>query len=226
MINVKWCHFPVEVILMAIRWYIAYPLSYRHVEELLEERGISVDHATINRWVIKYSAVLESQFRSAKKPVGKSWRMDETYIKVKGKWCYYYRAVDKENQTIDFFLSANRDAEAARAFFEKAIGSSDQPETVNIDKSGANLAALESINKSLPKEQKIKIRQVKYLNNIIEQDHRAIKRIARPMLGFKSFISAKMTLAGIELYHMLRKGQYILNEFLAPWQQFYMFACT
>lgn len=210
----KGSHFPKDVILKAIRCYTAYPLSYRPVEELMEERGIELDHATVNCWVVKYSPGLGSTFCQRKKPIGKSWRMDETYIKVKGQWVYYYRAVDKENQTIDFFLSPNGDTQAARAFFEKAIESSGKPEKVNMDKSGANLAGLQQINQGLPEDQRIGIRQVKYLNNLIEQDHRGIKRIVKPMLGFKTFFSAAATLTGIELYPMLRKGQNMLKEIL------------
>jgi putative transposase len=190
----------------------------------MEERGIELDHATVNRWVVKYSPTLEENFRKYKKSVAKSWRMDETYIKVKGEWVYYYRAVDKKGQTIDFFLSRTRDTEAAQAFFEKAIGSSGKPEKVNMDKSGANLAGLEKINRGLPEDQKITIRQVKYLNNMVEQDHRGIKRITNPMLGFKSFICAAATLAGIELYHMIRKGQNILKGTASSWKQFYALA--
>lgn len=178
----------------------------------------------MNRWVVKYSLVLEAQFRQVKKPIGKSWRMDETYIKVKGQWVYYYRAVDKENETIDFFLSPTRNTQAAQTFFEKAIESSGRPEKVNMDKSGANLAGLEQVNQGLPEGQKIGIRQVKYLNNLIEQDHRGIKRIVKPMLGFKNFLCAAATLAGIELYHMIRKGQSLLSESLSPWEQFYALA--
>ena len=222
--NFKGCHFPKDVILQGIRWYTAYPLSYRRVEELMEERGVSLDHATVNRWVVKYSPVLETKFRQIKKPIGKSWRMDETYIKVKGQWVYYYRAVDKENQTIDFFLSPTRNTQAAQAFFEKAIGSSGKPEKVNMDKSGANLAGLEQINQGLPENQHIGIRQIKYLNNLIEQDHRGIKRIVKPMLGFKNFFSAAATLAGIELYYMLRKGQSLLGKTVSAWEQFYALA--
>lgn len=207
--------------MLSIRWYIAYPLSYRHVEELMEERGVGLDHATVNRWVVKYSPVLEAKFRKYKKPVGKSWCMDETYIKIKGEWVYYYRAVDKEGQTIDFFLSASLDTQAAKAFFEKAVGHSGQPEKVNRDKSRANLCGLEEFNKGLPQGQQITIRQVKYLNNMIEQDHRGIKRITKPMLGFKSFICAGATLMGIELYHMIRKGQNALNGGFVSWKQFY-----
>ena len=207
-----------------MRWYSAYPLSYRNVEELLEERGIGVDHATVNRWVVKYSPALEAKFRQTKKAIGKSWRMDETYIKVKGQWVYYYRAVDKQNQTVDFFLSHSRDTQAALAFFRQAIGSSGQPEKVNMDKSGANLAGLKLFNRDLPEERKITIRQVKYLNNLIEQDHRGIKRITKSMLGFKNFDCAAATLAGIELYHMIRKGQNSHNENLPAWKQFYALA--
>ncbi len=222
--NFKGSHFPKDVILMSMRWYIAYPLSYRHVEELLSERGLSVDHATVNRWVVKHSPTLESKFRNTKKVVGKSWKMDETYIKVKGRWVYYYRAVDKEGQTIDFFLSKTRDTNAALTFFKKAITSSGQPEKINMDKSGANLAGLQHVNRVLPDTEQIVIRQVKYLNNMIEQDHRGIKRITGPMLGFKNFMCAEATLAGIELYHMLRKGQNKFKGSLAVWQQLYELA--
>ena len=150
--------------------------------------------------------------------------MDETYIKVRGQWVYYYRAVDKENQTIDFFFSATRDTQAAQVFFEKAIESSGKPEKVNMDKSGANLAGLQQINQGLPEDQRIGIRQVKYLNNLVEQDHRGIKRIVKLTLGFKNFFSAAATLTGIELYHMLRKGQNMIKGTLPAWKQFYALA--
>ena len=150
--------------------------------------------------------------------------MRQTYIKVRGEWTYYYRAVDKAGQTIDFFLSSTRDKEAAKAFFEKAIGSSGVPEKVNMDKSGANYAALKSVNESLSEPQKITIRQVKYLNNRVEQDHRAVKRITKPMMGFKNFVCAAATLAGIELAHMIKKGQSLLNETLSVCEQFYALA--
>ncbi len=173
--------------------------------------------------MIKYFPILESKFRKVKRSVGKSWKVDETYIKVKGHWVYYYRAVDKDGQTIDFYLSPTRDAEAARLFFEKAIGSSGCPEKVNINKSGANLASLQHINSSLPKDQNIMIRQVKYLNNRVEQDHRAIKRKTKPMMGFKNFVSAAETLTGIELAHMIKKGQGLWNQTLSFWEQFYCY---
>jgi transposase-like protein len=149
--------------------------------------------------------------------------MDETYIKVNGTWKYLYRAVDKQGQTVDFLLTAKRDAAAARRFFEKAIRHNGVPDKATMDKSGANQAALEQLNKE--REVPITIRQVKYLNNIVEQDHRAIKRITRPMLGFESFRAARAILAGVELMHMIRKGQFMLNgEGMSFADQFYALA--
>jgi putative transposase len=200
----KRLHYPLDVILTCVRWYVAYPLSLRHLEDMMAERGVSVDHSTVRRWAIKLLPVLEKAFRRRKRPVGKSWRMDETYIRVKGEWRYLYRAVDKDGNTIDFLLSAHRDKTAARRYVEKSIAGNGAPETVTIDKSGANLAALEAINAD--RETPIKIRQSKYLNNLIEQDHRAIKRGTRPMLGFKTFRCARI-LCGIETMHMIIKGQ-------------------
>jgi putative transposase len=201
----KRLHYPLDVILMCVRWYVAYPLSLRHIEEMVAERGICVDHSTVHRWALKLLPVLEKAFRCRKRSVGKSWRMDETYIRVKGDWKYLYRAVDKDGNTIDFLLRAHRDKTAARRYFEKSIAQNGVPETVTIDKSGANLAALEAINAD--REAPIKIRQSKYLNNLVEQDHRAIKRRTRPMLGFKTFRCARILLAGIEIMHMIAKGQ-------------------
>jgi putative transposase len=138
----KWRHFNKQIILTCIRWYLSYPLSYRHVEELMKERGVNVDHATINRWVNKYSPQLEENFRKCRRRIGNSWYLDETYIKVKGKWKYLYRAVDSSGHTVDFLLTAKRDKNAARRFLAKAISGFGQPNKINIDKSGANLAAL------------------------------------------------------------------------------------
>jgi transposase-like protein len=201
----KRLHYPLEVMLRCVRWYVAYPLSLRHLEEMMSERGIAVDHSTVHRWALKLLPVLEKAFRRRKRPVGKSWRMDETYIRVKGDWKYLYRAVDKDGNTIDFLLRAHRDKTAARRYFEKSIAQNGVPETVTIDKSGANLAALEAINAD--REAPIKIRQSKYLNNLVELDHRAIKRRTRPMLGLKNFRCARIFLAGIEIMHMIAKGQ-------------------
>ena len=189
---------------------------------MLEERGVEVDHSTLNRWVVKYTPLLDRQFRGRKRPVGASWRLDETYVKVKGVWKYLYRAVDKAGATVDFLLTAKRDRKAALRFLRKAIGQHGVPKKITIDKSGANTAAIESFNEE--HEADIEIRQNKYLNNIVEQAHRAIKRVARPMLRFKSFRSAAATLAGIELMHMIRKGQLRMTDALRPAQQFYSLA--
>ena len=197
MLDIKRMRFPLDIILVCIRWYAAYPLSYRHLEEMMAERGVSVDHSSISRWAIRFLPLLEKIFRHHKRQVGGSWRMDETYILIQGAWKYLYRAVDKAGHTVDFLLTAQRDQEAATRFFNKAMASNDVPEKVAMDKSGANKAAIDDIieNRDLP----ILIRQAKYLNNIVEQEHRAIKRIVRPMLGFKAFQSAKSIIAGIEL---------------------------
>ena len=209
-ISFKGAHFPPEVILMGVRWYLAYPLSTRHVEELMAERGVEVDHSPINRWVIKYSPQLEEAFHRRKRPVWVSWRMDETYIKVKGQWRYLYRAVDKQGHTLDFLLTEQRDKEAALRFLTKAIRRNGLPETITIDGSDANEAAIKSYNEAHGTN--IIIRQVKYLNNIVEQDHRGVKRVTRPMLGFKSFEAAQDTLIGIELMHMIKKRQMVVAE--------------
>jgi len=201
----KRLHHPLDVILLCVRWYSAYPLSLRHLEEMMAERGIFVDHSTVHRWAIKLLPVLEKAFRRSRRKTGRSWRMDETYIKVRGQWKYLYRAVDKAGDTVDFLLRAHRDKAAARRFFEQAVERNGSPEKVTIDKSGSNVAALEAMN--VGRRKRIVVRQVKYLNNIVEQDHRAIKRRTRPMLGFKDFRCARILLSGIELMHMISKGQ-------------------
>jgi len=222
MIEFKGSHFERDVILWGIRWYVAYPISYRQLEEMMEERGVEVDHATLNRWVRKYVPLLEQKFRTCKRPVGPSWRLDETYVRVKGAWKYLYRAVDKAGATIDFLLTARRDRKAALRFLRKAISHHGWPEKITIDKSGSNTAAIESYNAE--HEADIEIRQIKYLNNVVEQDHRAIKRLVRPMLGFKSFWSAAVTIAGIEIMHLIRKGQLRKAGKLCPARQFYSLA--
>jgi transposase-like protein len=204
-VSFKGAHFPQDIILTCVRWYVAYPLSTRHVEELMEERGVSVDHATVNRWVVKYSPQLEEAFHRRKRPVWVSWRLDETYIRVKGEWRYLYRAVDKQGQTIDFLLTEQRDEQAAKKFLTKAIHRHGSvPEKITIDGSAANEAAIKGYNAAHGTS--IAIRKIKYLNNIVEQDHRGVKRVTRPMMGFKSFDAAQSTFTGIELMHMLRKG--------------------
>ena len=211
MISFKGAHYPKSVILYAVYFYVRYGVSYRDLEEIMAERGVAVDHATLNRWVEKYAGAIADEAHRRKGPTCRSWRMDETYIKLKGQWTYLYRAVDKLGNILDFMLSERRDEAAATAFFAKAIGNNGWPEKVVIDKSGSNAVGLFNMNCLLAMNSwcwLIDVLQVKYLNNIIEQDHRFIKRITRPMQTFKSLNSAAATLAGIEVAHMIRKGQF------------------
>ncbi|CAM4019366.1 IS6 family transposase [Xenorhabdus thuongxuanensis] len=204
----KRLHYPVDIIAQCVRWYLAYALSLRNLEEMMVERGSTVDHSTLSRWVHRLVPLLVKRYRWCKPDVGRRWRMDETYIKIKGQWRYLYRAVDSDGNTVDFLLTDCRDKKAALRFFKKALGQHDQPEVVTMDKSGANKAAVDELNQGKSKEEAIVIQQNKYLNNLIEQDHRNIKRRTAPMLGFKNFRRAQTLLAGIELVSMLRKGQH------------------
>ena len=198
-----------------------FSLSYRDLEEMGIIRGIRLDHATIARWILRFVSLVETKVRKNKKPVGSSWRMDETYIKVNGSWVYLYRAVDSVGNTIDFLLRKHRDTVAAKAFFRKAFKNNGMPGKVTIDKSGSNIAALEALNKDLSENMRMIIRTIKYLNNIVEQDHRFIKKRTKPMLGFKSFNSAKITIAGIENIRMIQKGQIIgSNDNLSTFENF------
>ena len=221
-IDFKGVHCPKAVVLHAVFFYVRYAVSYRDLEEIMAERGVAVDHATLNRWVVKFSPLIAASAQTRKRGTANSWRMDETYIRVRGKWTYLYRAVDRDGQTLDFMLSERRDLAAARRFFKQAIGINGVPDRVVIDKSGANLAGLMAVNvilKFTGTGRIVTIRQVKYLDNILEQDHRFIKRITGPMMGFKAFHSAAATLAGIEVAHMIRKRQFAANG-IAAFQQF------
>ena len=210
MVSFKGAQFPREVILHAVFFYVRYAVSYRDLEEILAERGVVVDHATLNRWVVKYATTLAAKAQRRKAPTAPSWRLDETYVKVRGEWCYLYRAVDKNGQTLDFMLSEHRDEAAALRFLARAISANGLPRASAIDKSGANTAGLNGINGALAEvgsDRGIRVYRSKYLNNIVEQDHRGVKRRTRPMMGFKSLGSARATLDGIETAHMIRKGQ-------------------
>ena len=196
-----------ELIMMFVYMKCRFSLSYRDLEEMMQIRGAVIDHSTLQRWVRRFARLIRDKVRARKKPVNGSWRMDETYIKLNGKWVYLYRAVDKEGSTIDFLLRAKRDANAAKAFFKKAIKHNGRPEKVTVDKSGSNKAALDYCNQDISENKQIEIRQIKYLNNIIEQDHRFIKKRTKPTLGFKCFHSASATIGGIESVRMIQKGQ-------------------
>ncbi len=203
--------FTAEVILWALRWYLQFPISYRDLERMLLDRGVQVDHTTLFRWIQAYAPELDKRIRRHLRMTNGSWRVDETYIQVKGEWVYLYRAVDASGQTIDFLLSPRRDAAAARRFFRKALG---QPHTVNprtitVDKNAAYPIATKAMKHARELWRFTKLRQVKFLNNIVEQDHRRIRRMVRPGLGFKSFMTAERTIAGYEVMAMFRKNQVV-----------------
>ncbi len=205
----KWRHFESQIILLCVRWYLRYCLSYRDLEEMMAERGLGVDHTTIYRWVQSYAPELEKRCRPHLNMTNDSWRVDETYIKVKGKWMYLYRAVDSAGNTLEFRLSQTRDTQAAKRFFSKALGAchTTTPRVINVDKNPAYPKALDELKREGTLPQSCALRPVKYLNNLIEQDHRFIKRRVKPGLGFYSFQTAWRTLRGYETMHMIRKGQ-------------------
>ena len=198
-------HVPQEIMRTCVRWYVAYPLRTPHVEALMRERGVPIDHATVNRWVVTYRPPREEALPRRKQPVWLSWRMEETSLQGTGEWRDRDRAVEKMGQTIDFLRTEPRDEQAATCFLTKAIRRHGVPETITIDGSAANEAAITRDNEEYGTA--IDIRQIKYLHTMVEQDHRGVKRITHPMLGFTSFDAAQSTLVGIELMHMLRKRQ-------------------
>lgn len=201
--------YPGEVILLCVRWYLRYPLSYEHVAELVGERGIKVDASCIWRWVQAYAPELDKRCRPHLKPTNKSYRVDETYIKVKGEDKYLYRAVDSTGQTVDFLLAAKRDAAAAKRFFHKALTATGNPipRVINVDKNPAYPAAVKELTTEGTLPRRVRLRQCKYLNNVIEQDHRTVKKRVWLAKGYGSFQSAWRTLQGIEAVEMIRKGR-------------------
>lgn len=205
----KWRHFEADIILCAVRWYLRYALSYRDVEELLRERGLAVDHTTIFRWVQRYAPELDKRCRPRLKATNDSYRVDETYIKIKKQWYYLYRAVDSTGATLDFMLSASRDAGAAEQFFRKVLDTSHTttPRVITVDKHAAYPLAFDALQHDSTLPGTCLLRQCKYLNNVVEQDHRFVKRQVNLGLGFGGFHTAQRTIQGYEAMHMLRKGQ-------------------
>src|ERR1700694_3514462 len=206
-------HFDRDVIILCVRWYLRYKLSSRDLVEMMSGRGLHLAHTTILRWVKRYAPEFVKRWNRFCRPAGRSWRVDETYLRVRGRWTYLYRAVDKGGQTIDFMLSRTRDVAAAKAFFRKAIRHEGHPpHTITLDGYAASHRAVREMRTEglLPK--RTKLRSSKYLNNLIEQDHRGIKFRTGPMLGFKDFNCAANTIAGIELLRRIRKGQFALGH--------------
>jgi transposase-like protein len=204
-------HFEQEIIVLCVRWYLRYKLSYRDLVEMMAERGLAVSHTTIMRWVQRFVPVFEKCWNRYARMSGRSWRVDETYVKIRGRWVYLYRAVDRDGNTVDFRLSRKRDVAAAKAFLRKALKTQGRaPLSITLDGYAASHRAV----REMPAEDMIwkdtKLRSSKYLNNMIEQDHRGVKSRIAPMLGFKIFKRAAVTIAGIELLHRIRKGQFDL----------------
>jgi len=203
--------FDAEIIELCVRWYITYRLSYRDLVAMMAERGIVVSHTTIHRWVIRYVPEFEKRWNRFARPVNASWRVDETYINIRGKWSYLYRAVDRHGKTVDFLLRPDRGIAAAQAFFRKALLTNlpRWPRKITLDGHLQSHLALRLLRREDPKWKYVEVRSNPYLNNLVEQDHRAIKlRRAAMVGGFKSFASAAITLAGIELAHRIRKRQF------------------
>ena len=204
-----WRHDEGEIILLCVRWYLSFPLSYRQMATIMAERGLSIHASCIWRWVQIYGPELEKRCRPHLKPTNKSYRVDETYIKVRGQDRYLYRAVDSTGQTIDFLLTAKRDAASAKPFFRKLFLTSAnvQPRVINVDRNPAYPVAVEQLKRDGTVRRRCRVRQCKYLNNMIEQDHRTVKRRVWLAMGYGSFRSAWRTLRGIEAVSMIRKGR-------------------
>jgi IS6 family transposase len=200
-------HFEAEIIVLCVRWYLRFGLSFRNLEEMMGERGLSVDHVTIWRWVQRDAPELNRRCRPELRRTNGSWRVDETYGRISGKWTYLYRAVDSTGATIDFLLSAKRHAAAAKRFLQKALQGHPRPRVINVDGNPSYPKVIAQLKKTGELGQRCRCRPVRYLNNIVEQDHRAIKRRVRASQGFRSFRCAARTIQGIEMVNMIRKGQ-------------------
>jgi transposase-like protein len=206
-------HFDREVIILCVRWYLRYKLSFRDLVEMMAERGLDLAHTTILPWVQRYTPEFCKRWNRYGRRSGQSWRVDETYIKVRGKWVYLYRAVDKAGHTIDFRLSRARDVAAAKIFFRQAIEHEGRPpHTITLDGYAASHRAVREMQRDVPLPMRTTLRTSKYLNNMIQQDHRGIKSRTGPMLGFKAFASVAITIAGVELLRRIHKGQFALGR--------------
>ena len=205
-------HFDQEIIVLCIRWYLAFKLSSRDLVQMMAERGISLAHTTILRWVQRYVPEFEKRWSRYARPVGDSWRVDETYIKVRGQWVYLYRAVDREGRTVDFLLSKQRDVMAAKWFFSQATRQHGMPRVITLDGYAASHRAVAKLKAAGTLPRRVRVRSCKYLNNIVEQDHRRIKQRIRPMIGFKRFDTATVTIRGIELAEKIKKDQFNLER--------------
>ena len=205
-------HFDQEIVVLCVRWYLSFKLSFRDLVAMMSERGIGIAHTTILRWVQHYTAEFQKRWERYARSVGGSWRMDETYIRVKGEWMYLYRAVDKAGKTVDFYLSRKRDVNAAKAFLRKAMKGQRIPTKITLDAYAASHRAVAELKASGELPKRVRVRTSKYLNNTIEQDHRRVKQRLRPMLGLKSFRTATVVIGGIELAEKIKKGQFKIGK--------------
>ena len=201
-------HFDQEIVVLCVRWYLSFKLSYRNLVAMMGERGIGLAHTTILRWVQHYTPEFEKRWNRYARSVGGSWRCDETYVKVRGAWVYLYRAVDKTGKTVDFYLSRKRDVNAAKAFLRSAIKSRRGPTKITLDAYAASHRAVRQMKEDRELPQRATVRSSRYLNNLIEQDHRRVKQRIVPMLGFKRFANAAVVIAGIELAEKIKKEQF------------------
>src|SRR5947209_18309175 len=205
----KYRHFEDEIILLFVRWYLRYSLSYRDLEEMMAERGLAADHSTVWRWVQHYAPMLNRRLRREIRHPNRSWRVDETYIRVAGQWTYLYRAVDSTGETIDFMLSPKRDAVAAKHFLQLALWRSGQirPRVINVDGHAAYPQAIAELKQIGDLGRQCRCRPAPYLNNVLEQDHRFVKKRIAASLWFRSVDGALRTIEGYEAMNMIRKGQ-------------------
>ena len=206
-------HCDGQIIILSVSWYTSFKLSFRDLVIMMADRGITLTHTTILRWVQHYLPEFEKRWSRYARPVGGSWRMDETYIKVRGSWVYLYRAVDKAGRTVDFFLSRNRDVTAAKTFLRNAMKNRRTPTQITLDAYAASHRAVREMKETGELPRRVKVRSSQYLNNLVEQDYRRIKQRIRPMLGFKRFDHAAVTISGIELAEKIKKGQFKIGKF-------------
>jgi transposase-like protein len=199
-------HFDGQIIVLCLSWYTSFKLSLMDLVIMMADRATRLTHTTILRWVQRYSPEFEKRWSRYARPVGGSWRMDETYIKVGGRWVYLYRAVDKAGGTVDFFLSRNRDVNAAKTFLRSAMKNARKPTEIKLDAYAASHRAVREMKETDELSKRVRVRSSQYLNNLIEQDQRRVKQRIRPMLGFKRFDNAAVTISGIELAEKIRKG--------------------
>jgi transposase-like protein len=205
-------HFDQEIVILCVRWYLSFKLSSRDLVAILREHGLSMAHTTILRWVQHYTPEFEKRWQRYARPVGGSWRRDETYGKVRGQWMYLYRAVDKAGQTVEFHLSRRRDRNAAKSFLRQAMKNQRVPTKITLDASAASHRAIAELKESGELPRHVQVRTSKYLNNRVEQDHRRIKQRLRPMLGLKSFRTAAIVIRGIELAEKIKKAQFTISK--------------